>query len=100
VYLKYFTKYVYLPRIHIINSGTWLYFYLSLYVARPFTNGNFGTTGASDIVPAPFVSKYNADGPIRLKFPVAPILGGVKGPRVCKVLLGGPRTRNIREPLW
>jgi hypothetical protein len=49
VYFKYFTKYVCLPPIRIINSGTWLYFYLSLYVARPFTNGNFGITGARDI---------------------------------------------------
>jgi hypothetical protein len=43
-YFKYLTKYVYLSRIHIINSGTWFYFYLSLYVA-PFTDGNFGITG-------------------------------------------------------
>jgi hypothetical protein len=45
VYFKYVTKYVYLSRIHIINSGTRLYFYLYLYVAGPFTNGNFGNTG-------------------------------------------------------
>jgi hypothetical protein len=31
VYFKYFTKYVYLFRIHIINSGTWLYL-LSFFV--------------------------------------------------------------------
>jgi hypothetical protein len=49
VYFKYFTKYVYLSRIHIINSGTWLYFCLSLHVARLFTNGNFGIPGASEI---------------------------------------------------
>jgi hypothetical protein len=48
VYFKYFTKYVYLSRIHI-NSGTWLYFYLSLYVARPFTNGNLRIAGSSEI---------------------------------------------------
>jgi hypothetical protein len=46
-----------------------------------------------------FVSKSSLDGPIRFKFSIASIVGGVRGPRVCKVLLGGPRTRNIWEPL-
>jgi hypothetical protein len=73
-YFKYFTKYVYLSRIHIVNSCTWLYFYLSLYVARSFTNGNFGITGASEMVPTPFVSISSVDRPIRFKFPIAPIV--------------------------
>jgi hypothetical protein len=47
------------------------------------------------IVPAPFVSKSSVDGPIRFKFPTAPIVGEVRGSRVCKVLLRGPRTQNI-----
>jgi hypothetical protein len=99
VYFKYFTKYVYLSRIHnITNSGTWLYFYISVYVARLFTNGNFGirSTGASEMVHTSVVSKCSVDGPIHFKFPITPIVGGVRGgPQVCKVLLGGPRTRNI-----
>jgi hypothetical protein len=53
---------MFMPRIHIINSGTWLYFYLSLHVARPFTNANFGIPGASEMVPMTIVSKSSVDG--------------------------------------
>jgi hypothetical protein len=85
VYFKYFTKYFYLSRIHIINSGTWLCFHLSLYVARPFTNGNFGIAGASEI--------FALNLCLILICKQVYTCGGVRGPRVCKVL-GGPRTRN------
>jgi hypothetical protein len=67
VYFKYFLKYVYLSRIHIINTGECLYFYISLYVARPFTNPNFGITGTSEMVPTSFVSKSSADGCVEIE---------------------------------
>jgi hypothetical protein len=51
------------------------------------------------MVPTPFISKSSVNGYISFKFPIAPVVGGVRGPRVCKVLLGGPRNQNIWEPL-
>jgi hypothetical protein len=86
VYFKYCTKYVYLSRIRI-NSGTWIYFYLYLYVARPFTYGNFGITGASEIFALDLCLMFDANKYIHV--------GGVRGPQLCEVLLGGPRTQNI-----
>jgi hypothetical protein len=44
---------------------------------------------------ARIVSKSSAEGPIRFKFSIAPIVGGVRGPRACKLSSGGSRTRNI-----
>jgi hypothetical protein len=52
---------MFMSRIYIINGGTWLYFYLSLYVARSFTNANFGITGTSEMVSTSFVSKSSED---------------------------------------
>jgi hypothetical protein len=50
-------------------------------------------------LPRWFLRHSFPNGLIRFKFPIAPIVGGVRGPQVCKVLLGGPRNRNICEPL-
>jgi hypothetical protein len=91
--------FVCLEFILLIAIRGFISIYLSLYIARPFTNGNFGITGTSKMVRTPFVSKSSVDVPIRFKFPIAPIVGGVRGPRVYKVLLGGPRNRNILETL-
>jgi hypothetical protein len=81
-------------------AGSLYFFFTFLYVARRLTNGDFGITGTSEVVPAPFISKSSVDGRIRFKFPIAPIVGRVRGPRVCKMLSGGPRTRSTWEPLF
>jgi hypothetical protein len=91
LYILNISQNKFMSRIHIINSGTWLYFSLPLYVARSFTNANFGITGASEI--------FALDLCLMLICKQVYTCWRGKGPRMCRVLLGGPRTRNILEPL-
>jgi hypothetical protein len=62
--------------------------FLSLFVPQSFSDGSFRITGSSEAVSAPFVSKSSADGPIRFKFTIVSIVGGVRGAHWCKVLSG------------